>query len=376
MNHRCLTTLGGLISAMALAAPVLAPQLAAAQSNTNAVTNGPAASMGAPLERQFQQIQGITQITTTSGLGSVPRTTEGKPDLQGVWDFRTITPLERPRELGDKAFFTAEEAAAWEKDENRRQNRDLIDPETGGLNYPAGGVVPYNEFWYDRGDKVVGSRRTSLIVDPPNGRLPAWTPEGKVKADARAVTGRETQLGRPKADSWEDRPLQERCIMGLNAGPPMMPGAYNNNVQLFQTPEYVVIFTEMVHDARIVPMDGRPFLNIPQWKGESRGHWEGDTLVVETKNFKRETSLPGSSASTHLIERFTRSDANTLLYEFTVTDPTTWTRPWTAVVPMARSEDPIYEYACHEGNHALAGILAGARADEKAAEEAARKGSK
>src|SRR5919198_1388279 len=198
------------------------------------------------------------------------------------------------------------------------------------------------------------------------------TPDGKAKADARALEGRETQLGRPKANSWEDRPLQERCIMGLNAGPPMTPGAYNNNVQLFQTPETVVIFTEMVHDARIVPMDGRPFLNIPQWKGESRGHWEGDTLVVETKNFKRETSLPGSSANTHLIERFTRTDANTLLYEFTVTDPTTWTRPWTAVVPM-RKGSTLYEYACHEGNSGLAHILSSTRQKEREAEEAARK---
>src|ERR1700704_1227819 len=356
MNHRCLTTLGGLISAMALLAPrllapgLLAPRLAAAQVNTNAA---------AP-----------------SATSTVPRTPDGKPDLQGVWDFRTITPLERPRELGDKASFTAEEAAAWEKDENRRQNRDLIDPETGGLNYPAGGVVPYNEFWYERGDKIVGSRRTSLIVDPPNGRLPPLTPDGKVKADARALAGRETQLGRPKADSWEDRPLQERCIMGLNAGPPMTPGAYNNNVQLFQTPENIVVHTEMVHDARIVPMDGRPFLNIPQWKGESRGRWEGDTLVIETKNYKRETSLRGSSASTHLIERFTRVDADTLNYQFTVTDPTMWAKSWTAVVPMKRSDEPMYEYACHEGNHALGGILAGARADEKkAAEEAAKKGT-
>src|ERR1700704_3397393 len=356
MNHRCLTTLGGLISAMALLAPrllapgLLAPRLAAAQVNTNAA---------AP-----------------SATSTVPRTPDGKPDLQGVWDFRTITPLERPRELGDKASFTAEEAAAWEKDETRRQNRDLIDPKTGGLNYPAGGVVPYNEFWYERGDKIVGSRRTSLIVDPPNGRLPSWTPEGKVNADARALTGRETQLGRPKADSWEDRPLQERCIMGLNAGPPMTPGAYNNNFQLLQTPDYVVILTEMVHDARIVPLDGRPHLSIRQWKGDSRGHWEGNTLVVDTTNFKRETSLPGSSANTHLIEPFTRTDANTLLYEFTVEDPSMWTRPWTAVVPTSKSEDPIYEYACHEGNHAMIGILAGARADEKAAEEAAKKESK
>ena len=164
--------------------------------------------------------------------------------------------------------------------------------------------------------------------------------------------------------------------MGLNAGPPMTPGAYNNNFQLFQTPDNVVILTEMVHDARIVPMDGRPHLGIRQWKGDSRGRWEGDTLVVETKNFKRETSLPGSSANTRLVERFTRTDADTLVYQFTVDDPTMWTRPWTAVVPMSKSEDPIYEYACHEGNHAMIGILAGARADEKAAEEAAKQQSK
>ena len=164
--------------------------------------------------------------------------------------------------------------------------------------------------------------------------------------------------------------------MGLNAGPPMHPGAYNNNMQLFQTPDYVVIHTEMVHDARIIPMDGRPTLNIPQWKGESRGRWEGDTLVIETKNYKRETSLRGSSANTHLIERFTRVDADTLNYQFTVTDPSMWTKSWTALVPMRRSEEPMYEYACHEGNHALGGILAGARADEKkAAEEAAKKGT-
>jgi hypothetical protein len=310
---------------------------------------------------------------------TAPRTADGQPDLQGVWDFRTITPLERPVALGTKAFFTDEEAAAFEKEENRRQNRDLIDPEVGGLMYPPGGVVPYNEFWYDRGDKAVGTRRTSLIVDPPNGRLPALTPEGKKKMDERAREGRETQLGRPVANSWEDRPLQERCIMGLNAGPPMTPGAYNNNVQLFQAPDYVVILTEMVHDARVVPLDGRPHLGIRQWKGDSRGHWEGDTLVVDTTNFKRETSLPGSSANTHLTERFTRTDPNTLLYEFTVDDPTTWTRPWTAAVPMVRTNEPIYEYACHEGNYAMASILAGARAAEKkaaekkAAEEAAKK---
>ena len=303
-----------------------------------------------------------------------PRTPDGQPDLQGVWDYRTITSLERPKELGTKAFFTEEEAAKYEKTENQRQNRDLIDPETGGLQYPPGGVVPYNEFWYDRGNKVAGTKRTSLIVDPPDGRLPAWTPEGQKQAELRAVAERNDQLGHPAADSWEDRPLQERCLVGLNAGPPMVPGAYNNDVQLLQTPGSVVILNEMVHSARVVPLDGRPHGSIRQWRGDSVGHWEGNTLVVDTINFKRETSLPGSSANTHLVERFTRTDANTLLYEFTVDDPTMWTRPWTAVIPMTKSDDPIYEYACHEGNYAMSGILAGARAADKA--EAGKPSSK
>ncbi len=333
---------------------------------------------GVPIAGQVQSPAKTTpaKLKPAAKTWTVPRTPDGQPDLQGVWDYRTITPLERPKELGTKAFFTAEEAANYEKDENQRQNRDLIDPEQGGLFYPPGGVVPYNEFWYDRGNKIVGSKRTSLIVDPPDGRLPAWTPEGQKQADLRAAEQRSTQLGHPLADSWEDRPLQERCLVGLNAGPPMTPGAYNNNFQLLQTPGYVVILNEMVHDARVIPLDGRPHGSIRQWKGDSRGHWEGDTLVIDTTNFKRETNLEGSSANTHLIERFRRADANTLLYEFTVDDPAMWTRPWTAVIPMSKSEDPIYEYACHEGNYAMAGILAGARAAEKAAEEGEKKGSR
>jgi hypothetical protein len=306
---------------------------------------------------------------------TTPRTEDGQPDLRGVWDYRTITPMERPASLGTKEFFTEEEAANFEKQENQRQNRDLIDPEVGGLMYPPGGVVPYNEFWYDRGNKVVGTRRTSLIVDPPNGRLPEMTPDGKNRAERRAAEQRDTQLGHPHADSWEDRPLQERCLVGLNAGPPMTPGAYNNNFQLFQTPQYVVILNEMVHDARIIPLDGRPHGHLRQWKGDSRGHFEGDTLVVDTINFKRETSLPNSGADTHLVERFTRTGPDTLTYQFTVEDPTMWTRPWTAIVPTRKSDDPIYEYACHEGNYAMASILAGARAAEKAAEAAAKKGA-
>jgi hypothetical protein len=294
-----------------------------------------------------------------------PRTADGQPDLQGIWDFRTITPMERPKQLGTKAFFTEQEAAAYEQEENRRQNRDLIDPEKGGGLYPPGGVIPYNEFWYDRGNKITGTRRTSLIIDPADGRLPPWTAEGQKKAELRAIADRDNQAGHPHADSWEDRPLSERCLMGGNAGPPITPGPYNNNVQLFQTAGYVVIFNEMIHSSRIVPLDRRPHGTVPQWKGDSRGHWEGDTLVIDTINFKRETGLAGSSANMHLTERFTRTGANTLEYQFTVDDPTMWTKPWTAVVPMTKTEGPIYEYACHETNYAMSGILAGARAQEK-----------
>ena len=297
-----------------------------------------------------------------------PRTADGHPDMQGIWDFGTITPLERPAALGDKQVFTDEEAAAFEREENRRLNRDLIDPATGGLNYPPGGVVPYNEFWYERGDTVTASKRTSLIIDPPDGRLPPLTPQGQNAAELRAIADRNDQLGRPRADSYTDRSVADRCLLGLNAGPPMTPGAYNNNVQIFQNAREVALLTEMVHDVRIVPLDGRPHLppHLRQWKGDSRGRWDGDTLVVDTVNFQRETSLRGSTATTHLVERFTRVDADTLRYEFTVEDPNTWTRPWTAALFMKKTEGPMFEYACHEGNFAMSHILSGARASERA----------
>jgi hypothetical protein len=320
--------------------------------------------------QSFGALEAQTKPSGAQKAWSPTRTIDGQPDLQGVWDFSTVTPMERPVRLGDKAFFlNDQEAAEFEREEIRFQNRDLIDPEKGGAVYPAGGVVPYNEFWYERGTKVIGSRRTSLIVDPPNGRMPVMTPEGRRKADARAKEGLEDQLGRGRADSWEDRSLPERCIMGFNAGPPITPSAYNNNLQIFQGPGYVVILTEMIHDARVIPLNGRSHLppDVRQLKGDSRGRWDGNTLVIETTNFTRETSLPGSTQSMHLVERLTRADENTLLYEFTVNDPATWTRPWTAQVPMKKSNERIYEYACHEGNTAMEGILGGARAAEKAA---------
>jgi hypothetical protein len=297
---------------------------------------------------------------------SPPRTPDGQFDIEGVWDFSTITPLERPGDLGNKQTFTDEEAARFEQEENRRQNRDLIDSKKGSAQYLPGSVIPYNEFWYERGSRIVGSKRTSLIVDPPDGRIPALTPEAQQRLDAQAAVAREEQLGRVRADSPASRSLADRCILGFNAGPPMTPGAYNNYVQITQAAGMVTLGVEMVHDVRVIPVDGRPRLSarIRQYKGDSRGRWEGRTLVIETTNFLRETSFRGSSANLELVERLTRVDADTLLYEFTVTDPGTWTRPWTVAIPMRKVDVPIYEYACHEGNYALRNILSGARAQD------------
>ena len=298
---------------------------------------------------------------------TAPVTSWGDPDLQGIWDFRTITPMERPAELAGKAVLTAEEAADFEARENRRLNRDLVDPEVGGAIYPPaseGGVVPYNEFWYDRGNALVEDRRTSLIVDPPDGRIPPLTAEAAARTAARSEYLRDHP-----ADSWHDRSLGDRCILGFNAGPPMVPSAYNNNVQLLQTPDHVVILNEMVHNARIVPLDGRPHGTIRQWVGDSRAHWEDTTLVVETRGFGDLVGFRGgATANLQVVERFTLVDADRLRYEFTLEDPDTWTRPWTAVVPMKRTPGPMYEYACHEGNYAMDGILGGARAEERDAE--------
>jgi hypothetical protein len=270
--------------------------------------------------------------------------------------------MQRPTELGERAVLTEEEAAEWSAFENRRQNRDLIIDSVGGAQYPPG-VISYNEFWYERGDNTVVDRRTSLIVDPPNGRIPALTEEA-LQRRRDVSTMRELSLG-PEA-----RPYAERCIVTRTSGPPMQPGSYNLNVQFVQTSAYFMIMNEMIHNVRVVRMnkehrDG-PSMN---WEGDSVGHWEGDTLVVDTVNFWKGTAFADSTSTMHLVEKFTRTGPDSIQYQFTIEDPTTWIAPWTAVIPMRSMDQPIYEYACHEGNYGFHGVMAGIRRLQLEAEQ-------
>ena len=277
-------------------------------------------------------------------------------DLQGIWSNATITPLERPADLAGKQTLTAEEAAAYEKKVVDRTNADHRG------NGEADVATAYNQFWYDRGTKAVGTRRTSLLVDPADGHIPALTPEAQKRLDEKRAW-----MDAHSTDGPEGRSLGERCILWGTAGPPMLPGPYNNNFQILQTRDRVVILNEMIHNARVIPLDGSPHLpaNIRQWMGDSRGHWDGGSLVVDTTNFSDQYSFRGSDRNMHLTERFTRASPDTLLYEFTVDDPTAFTKPWTAQILVTKTNGPIYEYACHEGNYAMMDILAGARAADK-----------
>ena len=297
-----------------------------------------------------------------ASIGStVSRTADGHPDLQGVWFFGTLTPLQRPDNLAGRTHLTDEEIAAIEERAgNRRETFGLFPDES----------------------KYSFDKRTSLVVDPPNGKVPAMTPAGQKRQDVRSAARR-------AAENPEDLPVYERCILGFNAGPPIIPGGYNQHLQLVQTRDYVMINVEMVHEARIIPLDGRPQLpsDLRLWNGSSRGRWEGDTLVITSTNFKSTGTgtlmLDGNLARTGigwspdenltLIERLTRLDDDRLIYEFTITDPTVWTTPWTVSVPMTRRDTRLYEYACHEGNHDFGFILSGARNLEK--EAAAKAGS-
>jgi hypothetical protein len=292
------------------------------------------------------------------------RTPDGHPDLQGVWFFGTLTPLQRPDNLAGRTHLTDEEIAAIEKGAASRSE-----------NEPFGLFADRPKYAFDK--------RTSLIVDPADGKVPARTPAGEKRQAER-------DAARRAAENPEDLPVYERCILGFNAGPPIIPGGYNQNVQLVQTRDYLVIHTEMVHTARIVPLDGRPRLptHLREWNGDSRGRWEGDTLVVTTTNFKSTGTgtlmLDGNRArpgigwspdeNLTLIERFKLADSGTLIYEFTINDPTVWTKPWTVSLPMTRSDQHLYEYACHEGNYDMRSMLSAGRAVEKAADAAVKTG--
>ena len=288
---------------------------------------------------------------TTKWIG--PRTPDGQPDLQGVWTNATRVPLERPVELGSKEFYTKQEAA-------EAASRGLR-----GDRPKSYAAVQYNltQFGLETGQETLApSLRTSLIVGP-TGRIPPMTADGKRRAAERAAFNQKHAFDGP-----ETRSLSEQCILWPNEGPPMLPGGYNSNLQIVQGPGYVAILNETIHDTRVIPLDGRPHLpaSVRQWRGDPRGHWEGDTLVIDSSNFTGRTAFRGASERLHVVERLTRTAANTIMYRFTIEDPSTWIQPWSGEAMMVTISSPIYEYACHEGNYGMADILAGARAQEQA----------
>ena len=300
-----------------------------------------------------------------SAGGDMPmRTPDGHPDISGTFTFRTLTPMQRPAQFEGLETLGPEAAAAFEASERTRQNRDLFDPETGAPNagYQSradGGVLSYNEFWYERGIELTSDKRTSLIVDPPDGRYPPLTDSARQADRERAAYRREHMY-----DSYENRSTGDRCIVFTKSGPPMRSGAYNNNLMIFQTADHVAILTEQARQARIIPLVDTEKPRLEQWAGVSRGHWEGETLVVETTQF-RDWGNGRNGPSVHLVERLTRLDPDTVAYEYTVTDPARYTAPYTVMMPFRRLGGELYEYACHEGNIGLYGILAGARKLER-----------
>jgi hypothetical protein len=289
----------------------------------------------------------VVAIAAASAGTQSERARPSPRDFSGIWTYATMTPLERPREFGTKETLSDEEAAAYERQTIDRQS---VANNTAGPD------------WWDPGTRRLTNRRTSLIVDPATGRLPALTAAAQERATARAKARRDRGIG----DSVEDLALNERCLLWTTAGPPMLPGVYNNNVQFVVTRDYVAIVNEMIHDARIVAMSGRPHGSVPRWQGDSIGRWEQDTLVVDTVNFTDKSAFRGSTDRLHLVERFTRVDADTIAYEFTADDPSTWTQPWSAMFPLKKTDGAMYEYACHEGNaRSIEGILRGARTMDK-----------
>jgi hypothetical protein len=346
MNHRVLVSISVLtvlIAVMSLATMPAAGQAASAAARTGG---------------------------TAAKAYTAPRTPDGQPDLQGFWTNTTYTPLERPKNV-TKEFFTEAEAVELAKQAAEVEGEQTEPGTVADVHYD------FTQFGLDRSQGgVVLNLRTSMIVDPPDGRIPPMTVEGQKRTAERAAA--QKRMG-AATDAVQNQPLSVRCIIMDRAGPPMLPGAYNNNYQIVQQPGYVMILVEMIHDVRIIPLDGRPHLpqNVRQWSGSYVGHWEGETLVVESTNFTDKTRFQGSSENMKLIERFTRVAEDTIRYQFTVEDPATWTRPWSAEMPMKKTIGPLFEHACHEGNYGLYNTLAGARAEEKrAGEEAATKVSK
>ena len=298
-----------------------------------------------------------------------PRTPDGQPDLQGFWTNSTYTSLERPKNV-TKELYTSEEAAEVEKRAAALESEQTEPGTVADVHYD------FTQFGLDRNQTTFArSLRTSLIVDPPDGRIPSVTAAGQKRA-AELAEARKRMGGR--WDAAQNNELDDRCII-MRAGPPMLPGTYNNVYQIVQAPGYVMLLVEMIHDVRLIPLDGRPHLpqDVRQWVGDSRGRWEGDTLVVETTNLNGKNPFRGSSENMRVTERFTRVDADTILYKFTIDDEATWTRPWSAELPTKKTQGPMFEHACHEGNYGLYNTLVGTRAEEKrAAEQAATKQSK
>src|SRR5215470_3638161 len=308
-----------------------------------------------------------TQVAQAQNKWTPPRTADGQPDLQGVWSNNNVTPLERPAALAGKPLLTDAEMAALKAKADKLFSGDgdaafgddvFTAVVSGASKFVSSDVTTgnYNQFWIADRDF---DNRTSLVTDPPDGRIPPLTEEAKKRPPN--VEGDRNLRG---FDGPESRSLSERCI---TYGSPRIQAAYNSYYQIFQTRDTVVILMEMIHDARIIPLDGRPHIgqNIRQWLGDSVGHWEGDTLVVDTANYSPKSDFRGSHENLHVVERFTRVSPNRIDYQIKIDDPTTWTKPWTVLIPLKLTHEQVYEYACHEANEGMAGILAGARAQEK-----------
>src|SRR5579871_2719599 len=320
--------------------------------------------------RKLLSLGALALFTVTSTFAQnkaswkVPRTADGHPSLDGIWSNATRTPLERPPEFAGKATISDAEARAWEQKEHQAW-QELDGTSEGPLHKLKGseGTGAYNVLFYDMGNglaRIDGVKHTSMVIDPPDGKIPPMLPEA-----------RERNRRRPDSvDDVKERSLSERCIITSMAGPPMLPTLYNNNYQIVQSPDAIMVLVEEIHDVRLIHMNAKhqpP--NVRQWMGDSIGHWEGDTLVVETTNFTDQTHFRGSSKDLKVTERFTRVDAKNILYRVTIEDPSTWAKPWTLELPFVAASGPIYEYACHEGNYAIEDILGGARNIEAATEK-------